>query len=89
MDQIHHIRELFYQQGMNISEISSVTSFNWKMVKKYVSTASHGGTRWGSPPHMRGKGGHYAESRHEDRITPAHAGKSLPPYIVEQHFIND
>lgn len=36
MDQIHHIRELFYQQGMNISEIASVTGFNWKTVKKYV-----------------------------------------------------
>ena len=36
MDKIHHIRELFYQQGMNISEIASVTGFNWKTVKKYV-----------------------------------------------------
>lgn len=36
MDQIHRIRELFYQQDMNISEIASVTGFNWKTVQKYV-----------------------------------------------------
>lgn len=36
MDQIHHIRELFYQQDKNISEIASETGLNWKTVKKYV-----------------------------------------------------
>ena len=36
MDQIHHIRDLFYVQGKNISEIASETGFNWKTVKKYV-----------------------------------------------------
>lgn len=36
MDQIHRIREMFYQQDKNISEIASETGFNWKTVKKYV-----------------------------------------------------
>jgi transposase len=36
MDQIHHIRELFYSQGKNISEIAKETGLNWKTVQKYV-----------------------------------------------------
>lgn len=36
MDQIHRIREMFYQQDKNISQIASETGFNWKTVKKYV-----------------------------------------------------
>lgn len=36
MDQIHHIRDLFYQQDKNISEIASETGLNWKTVRKYV-----------------------------------------------------
>ena len=36
MDQIHRIREMYYQQDKNISEIASETGFNWKTVKKYV-----------------------------------------------------
>ena len=36
MDQIHHIRELFYQQGKNITEIASETGLNRKNVSKYV-----------------------------------------------------
>ena len=36
MDQIHRIRDMYYQQGKNISEIASETGFNWKTVKKYV-----------------------------------------------------
>ena len=33
--------------------------------------------RWGSPPHVRGKGGHLAGRVSPDRITPACAGKSM------------
>ncbi len=33
MDQIHHIRDMFYQQDKNISEIASETGLNWKTVK--------------------------------------------------------
>lgn len=36
MDQIHHIRDMFYQQDKNISEIAAETGLNWKTVKKYV-----------------------------------------------------
>ncbi|EGN31594.1 hypothetical protein HMPREF0993_00807, partial [Lachnospiraceae bacterium 5_1_57FAA] len=33
MDQIHHIRDMFYRQDKNISEIASETGLNWKTVK--------------------------------------------------------
>ncbi|WP_423229962.1 IS21 family transposase [Acetivibrio ethanolgignens] len=36
MDQIHHIKDMFYQQDKNLSEIASETGLNWKAVKKYV-----------------------------------------------------
>ena len=36
MDQIHHIREMFYQQDKNISQIASETGLNRKTVSKYV-----------------------------------------------------
>lgn len=39
VDQIHHIRDMFYQQDKNTSEIASETGLNWKTVKKYVDMA--------------------------------------------------
>lgn len=36
MDQIHHIREMFYQQDKCISEIASETGLNRKTISKYV-----------------------------------------------------
>jgi len=37
MDQIHHIRQLYYTQGLtNLSEISRLTGLNWKTVSKYI-----------------------------------------------------
>lgn len=36
MDQIHNIRQLYYEQGKNLTEIASETRLNWKTVKKYV-----------------------------------------------------
>ncbi len=36
MDQIHHIRALFYEQGYNISEIAEATGRDWKTVAKYI-----------------------------------------------------
>ena len=36
MDQIHHIRDMFYQQDKNISQIASETGLNRKTVSKYV-----------------------------------------------------
>ena len=39
MDQIHHIRTLFYEQGYNISEIAKATNRDWKTIAKYVDMA--------------------------------------------------
>jgi len=36
MDQIHHIRELYFVQGLNISEIANKMKLDWKTVRKYV-----------------------------------------------------
>ena len=36
MDMKHHIRRLFYEQGMNLSQISEETGHDWKTVRKYV-----------------------------------------------------
>lgn len=37
MDQIHRIRQLYYEQGLdNISEIARRTGLDWKTVSKYV-----------------------------------------------------
>lgn len=36
MDQIHHIRELYYEQGYNISEFAEMTDRDWKTVAKYI-----------------------------------------------------
>ena len=36
MDQIHHIRALYYEQGYNISEIAEATGRDWKTVAKYI-----------------------------------------------------
>lgn len=36
MNQIHHIRDLYYRQDKNIFEIASVAGLKWKTVKKYV-----------------------------------------------------
>lgn len=36
MDQIHHIRALYYEQGYNISEIANATNRDWKTVAKYI-----------------------------------------------------
>ena len=39
MDQIYHIRELYYEQGYNISEIAKATDRDWKTVAKYIDMA--------------------------------------------------
>lgn len=36
MDQIHRIRELFYEQGKNLSEIAIIMNCDWRTVRKYV-----------------------------------------------------
>lgn len=39
MDQIYHIRELFFEQEHNISEIARATGRDWKTIAKYVDMA--------------------------------------------------
>ena len=39
MDQIHHIRALYYEQGYNIAEIAEATGRDWKTVAKYIAIA--------------------------------------------------
>ena len=36
MDQVHRIRELFYEQGKNLTEIVEIMSCDWRKVRKYV-----------------------------------------------------
>lgn len=36
MDRIHTIRQLYYEQGLNISRIAKQLSLDWKTVQKYV-----------------------------------------------------
>jgi len=36
MDQIHRIRQLYYEQGLNISEIAKREGKDWKTVRKYI-----------------------------------------------------
>lgn len=36
MDQIHRIRELFYEQDKNLKEIVTIMNCDWCTVRKYV-----------------------------------------------------
>jgi transposase len=36
MDQIHHIRQLFYEQGMNVTEVAKTVGCNWRTAQKYI-----------------------------------------------------
>ena len=36
MDQIHRIRELFYEQGKNLNEIAIIMNCDWRTIRKYV-----------------------------------------------------
>ena len=36
MDQIHHIRQLFYEQGMTVTEVAKATHCNWRTARKYI-----------------------------------------------------
>ena len=67
MDQIHHIRDMFYRQDKNISEIASETGLNWKTVKKYVDMED-----FSSPPHAPA-----STEDHESKLDP------LKPLIDE------
>ena len=45
MDQIHHIRQLFYEQGMTVSEVAKTVGCNWRTAQKYIDMEDF------SPPH--------------------------------------
>ena len=36
MDQIHRIRELYFEQGKNLTEIAELLGCDWRTVRKYV-----------------------------------------------------
>ncbi|MDO5444070.1 MAG: IS21 family transposase [Eubacteriales bacterium] len=36
MDQIHRIRELYFEQGKNLAEIAEILGCDWRTVRKYV-----------------------------------------------------
>ena len=36
MDQIHRIRELYFEQGKNLTEIAEIMGCDWRTVRKYV-----------------------------------------------------
>ena len=36
MDQVHTIRELYYNQGLTMTEIAEKVGCNWKTVRKYI-----------------------------------------------------
>ena len=60
MDQIHHIRQLYFEQDKNLTEIASETRLNWKTVKKYVDMED-----FSSPPPKVG-----TEEVHSSKLDP-------------------
>ena len=36
MDQIHNIRELFFEQGMSLADIAKTVNCSWRTAKKYI-----------------------------------------------------
>ena len=36
MDQIHHIRDLYYGQDKSLTEIAGIEKLDWRTVRKYV-----------------------------------------------------
>ena len=61
MDQIHHIRELYYEQGItNISQIAEITKLNRKTVTKYIDMAD-----FSNPPPEPD-----SEEEHESKLNP-------------------
>ena len=60
MDQIHHIREMFYQQDKSISQIASETGLNRKTISKYVDMED-----FNSPPPTS-----VSEEGHESKLDP-------------------
>ena len=36
MDQIHHIRQLYYEQGLSVTEVAKIVGCNWRTAQKYI-----------------------------------------------------
>ena len=36
MDQIHHIRQLYYEQGLSVTEVAKTVGCNWRTAQKYI-----------------------------------------------------
>ena len=34
MDQIHHIRQLYYEQGLSVTEVAKIVGCNWRTAQK-------------------------------------------------------
>ena len=60
MDQIYHIREIYYQQDKSISQIASEIELNRKIVSKYVDMED-----FSSPPPLL-----EASEEHESKLDP-------------------
>lgn len=60
MDQIHHIREMYYQQDKSITQIASETGLNRKTVSKYVDMED-----FSSPPPLP-----ETSEEHESKLDP-------------------
>lgn len=60
MDQIHRIRELFYEQGKNLNEIAIIMNCDWRTVRKYVDMED-----FSSPPPA-----HLRNEEHSSKLDP-------------------
>jgi transposase len=36
MDQIHHIRQLFYEQGLSVTDVAKTVGCDWRTARKYI-----------------------------------------------------
>lgn len=60
MDQIHRIRELYYEQDKNLKEIAIIMNCDWRTVRKYVDMED-----FNSPPPTPS-----SEMEHESKLDP-------------------
>lgn len=60
MDQIHRIRELYYEQDKNLNEIAIIMDCDWRTVRKYVDMED-----FNSPPPTL-----LSEEAHESKLDP-------------------
>ena len=61
MDLVHRIRELYFGQGKNLTEIAEIMGCDWRTVRKYVDKEDF------SPRAPA------AETKHQSKLAPYHA----------------